>query len=413
LVILTITVGVFAVGFVSNILFIGVGEMDADYQSVNPHGAILYTDPFTEVLLPSLQKVAGVGQLEGRSVVNARAQLSNGQKRAITITGIPTIEAMQIDRLRPQVGVTSKLPPLGKHEIYIEQTGLIALPVEAGDPIEIELFDGSLRSLRLAAVVHDVASFPSSFGGPINFYATPETIKWLGGSEDYNRLYLTVAQDKTNEKHVKAVAQAVADQVEKSGREVYFTFIYQPGRHFASSITQSLTVMMMFFGLLSVLLGSFLVINTVNGLLGQQVRQIGVMKAVGAKTGQLMGMYLALVACFGLVALAISIPLGLVLSHSTGGGLRPLEFQTRTTPAGGAGLDPANFRSAGYPDRGDHFPGAFRHPDHHSGSDYQLRPGARHFRRQLDRPHGRAYSRPAPPAADLVAQYLPPQGARP
>lgn len=320
LVVLTITMGVFAVGFVSNILFIGVGEMDADYLSVNPHAAILYTDPFTDDLLPSLEKLAGVGQLEGRSQVDARITLHNGQKRAVWVIGIPKLQNMEIDRLRPQVGAAS-LPPLGKHEVYLEQAALSRLPVKAGDTVEIELFDGTIRWLRLAAVVHDVAMIPASAGGPISLYTSPETLRWLGGSEDYNRLYLTVAQDKANEKHVKAVTKAIADQVEKSGRDVYFTFIYQPGRHFASAITQTLSMMMMFFGLLSVFLGSFLVINTVNALLGQQVRQIGVMKAVGAKTSQLMGMYLALVTGFGLVALAISIPLGLILATGTGGGM--------------------------------------------------------------------------------------------
>jgi putative ABC transport system permease protein len=55
--------------------------------------------------------------------------------------------------------------------------------------------------------------------------------------------------------------------------------------------------------------------------LGQQVRQIGVMKAVGARTGQLLAMYLTLVLIFGLLALAVALPLGILISHSAGGGV--------------------------------------------------------------------------------------------
>jgi putative ABC transport system permease protein len=75
-----------------------------------------------------------------------------------------------------------------------------------------------------------------------------------------------------------------------------------------------------FFGALSVLLSGFLVINTINALLGQHIRQIGVMKAVGARTGQLVAMYLALVFCFGLLSLAISLPLAGYAAHIVAAG---------------------------------------------------------------------------------------------
>ena len=64
------------------------------------------------------------------------------------------------------------------------------------------------------------------------------------------------------------------------------------------------------FGALSLLLSGFLVVNTISALLTQQMRQIGVMKAIGANTTQLVGMYLATVLIYGLLALAIAVPLG-------------------------------------------------------------------------------------------------------
>jgi len=143
----------------------------------------------------------------------------------------------------------------------------------------------------------------------------------LGGTRDYSQVYLTVEENKRDEDHVRAVAEAVADKIEQSGRTAYFTFVFQPGRHFAADITASLGAMMMFLGLLSVGLSAFLVVNTLNALLNQQVRQIGVMKAIGAATGQLVVMYLVLTIFYGLLALAVAIPLGALLSSMTGGGI--------------------------------------------------------------------------------------------
>ena len=73
-------------------------------------------------------------------------------------------------------------------------------------------------------------------------------------------------------------------------------------------------------GVLSLLLSIFLIINTLSAILTQQVRQIGIMKAIGARTPQLTWMYFGLVLIFGMIALVISIPLGVVLA----GGLSQL-----------------------------------------------------------------------------------------
>jgi putative ABC transport system permease protein len=53
------------------------------------------------------------------------------------------------------------------------------------------------------------------------------------------------------------------------------------------------------------------VVNTVSALLTQQKRQIGVMKAVGGSTLQILGMYLVMVLAYGVMALLIAIPLGM------------------------------------------------------------------------------------------------------
>ena len=62
-------------------------------------------------------------------------------------------------------------------------------------------------------------------------------------------------------------------------------------------------------GICSLFVSVFLLINTVSALLAQQVRQIGVMKAVGGRTGQIALMYLGMVAVFGLLSLLIAAPL--------------------------------------------------------------------------------------------------------
>lgn len=319
LVMLSIAVGVFAVGYVSSSFVMILNDLDADYQSVNPHSAIIYSESFDDGLLEVVRKIPGVGQAEGRSTLSARVVGGAGEKLPIGILAIPPMEEIQIDHIRPAIPGSSLA--LEDHQVFIERSALGALPVKPGDMVEIELPGERVRELQVAATVHDVTSFPYVFAGQVTAFVTPDTMEWLGGSRQYNQMYLTVAERAQDEQYVRKVAKAVGDQIAKSGREVFFTFVYQPGRHFATDITRALGLVMGFLGGLAVFLSAFLVINTISALLSQHIRQIGVMKAIGGQRFQLIGMYMTLVLSFGVLALVVAVPLSALLAYATAGGI--------------------------------------------------------------------------------------------
>jgi putative ABC transport system permease protein len=66
----------------------------------------------------------------------------------------------------------------------------------------------------------------------------------------------------------------------------------------------------MALGILIVFLSSSLIANTLNALLNQHLRYIGVIKLVGGQRRQVFFMYLTLIMAFGILALLIAIPLG-------------------------------------------------------------------------------------------------------
>jgi putative ABC transport system permease protein len=68
-------------------------------------------------------------------------------------------------------------------------------------------------------------------------------------------------------------------------------------------------------GALVVLLSSSLIVNTLNALIAQHLPQIGVMKLVGGRSMQILGMYLLLILSYGLVALAVAVPLGALAGY--------------------------------------------------------------------------------------------------
>ena len=309
LMVLTIIAGTFAVGLNNNIGLLMNRDMDADFLSANPSEATLYVSPIDDDLVAVVQQIDGVGELEGRSDVSAQILQDDGGKTVINFDGIKSLEDIRVNLLTPDNPSDTVLPTLHDKEILLDRTAK-SLGYEAGDLINIELSNGKIRQLRLAGYIHDVVSIPFAMMGSVSAYVNPDTLEWLGGSADYySKLNISVAENATDQGHVSDVAQAVADRLEKGGATIYFIQIFNPGHHFAWDVTQGVIVVLGVLGWLTVFLSAFLVVNTIVALMSQHVKQIGIMKAIGGETRQIMAMYMTLILAFGAVAFAISVPL--------------------------------------------------------------------------------------------------------
>jgi putative ABC transport system permease protein len=117
--------------------------------------------------------------------------------------------------------------------------------------------------------------------------------------------------------------------------------VSNPGQHPAQSLIDTVLILMAALSLLVVFLSAFLVTNTISALMSQQIRQIGVMKAIGATMGQMAVMYLGLVLAFSALALLIAAPLAGLAAYGLTNWLvgmlnaNPLPF---TIPLGALGL---------------------------------------------------------------------------
>ncbi len=320
LTIVTIAVGAFAVGFNSNLGLYMNESMDIDYLSANPSEAEVYAYPLNDDMVKMAREVQGVDTVEGFSSVGARIVRADGTYENINFTAIEDPSQLTLNTLKPVLGETI-IPTYGEKETILDASAL-SLGYKPGDTIVLELASGKKREITLSGYMHAVTGFPYNLADTVNAYVTPKTLEWLGGSIDnYDMLSISVAEKQTDAEHVTAVAQAVADRMERAGATVYFVSVYQPGHHFAYSITQGVFFVLAILGYLTVLLSGFLIVNTITALMTQHVRQIGIMKATGGSTSQIFGMYLVLILAFGIGSLLIAIPLGNLAASTIGGGM--------------------------------------------------------------------------------------------
>ena len=319
LTIITIAVGVLAVGFNTNLGLYMAESMDGDYLSASPSEATVFAGPLDDDIVKIAREVPGVDAVEGRSSVSANVVRTDDKKVSIQFTAVEDPSHTTLNQLKPALGETS-LPSLGDKEIIVDASAQ-SLGYKPGDKITVELGDGKHRELTLSGYMHDVTGFPFGFTNTMDAYVTPKTLEWLGGSQNYDSLAISVAEQQTDQEHVTKVAQAVADRVERAGATVYFVNVYQPGHHFAYTISNGVFFILTVLGYMTVLLSGFLIVNTITALVTQQTRQIGIMKAIGGDNSQVFMMYVVLILGFGLTALAIAVPLANGGAKFFGGGM--------------------------------------------------------------------------------------------
>ncbi len=309
LVVLSIAVGVFAVGMIATSRGVLARDMAESYAAISPSSATIYTfDPFDDDLVQTVRRMRGVKEAEGRRNTSVRIQVGPDEWRDLQLFAIDDYDDIRINRVEPESGAWP--PP--EHEVLIERAALGLARAEVGDVILIKTPGGKKRQLRIAGLAHDFSQMPAAFDGTVYGYITFDTLEWLGEPRDFNLLHIVVAENADDKEHVQYVAKEVQDKVEKSGRAVFWTWVPDPGKHPLEDIVQAILLVLGVLGLLSLLLSGFLVINTISALLAQQVRQIGVMKAVGFRANQIMGMYFTMVIIFGLLSLFVAVPLGAI-----------------------------------------------------------------------------------------------------
>ncbi|MDO9556514.1 MAG: FtsX-like permease family protein [Coriobacteriia bacterium] len=307
LVAVSIAIGIFAVGVVMGGREILVREFDTDYANAATPGATYYTGPIDDAVVRRAVAHPDIAEAEGRHEVTLRYRWRGSAAPAtLSIVAMRDYEHVTVQKLVPQ-DVTHW--PLRRGEIALEGSALQVADYRIGDMLEVETADGARVSLTVAGFVHDINAVPAQFTGTETGFVAFETLADLDEPEFFNRLVITFEDaEMTREEASKLAADIRADVLETRGVTVYGTSVPEPGSHFLGDIFKAVSLLLLALGVLSLGLSGFLVVNTVSALMAQQVRQVGIMKAVGGRAGQIARMYLATVAAYGVLAVIIGLP---------------------------------------------------------------------------------------------------------
>ena len=305
LVVASIAVGVFAIGTIATTYVILAEDIGDRYGARNPANLDIYTDPFYEDLVRTIERVPGVLDAEGRQIITVRASQDGNDWQKIKLVGVTDFENVKINTLTL---IEGQLNP-DNRELLVSDDFLNTTGYQVGDQIQVEMPEGSKQPFPLVGIVSDQVTNGSDFLGGANAYISIKTMVWLGGGDHFNRLYVRVDGDSNDENHIEHISTIIEDKIERNNHTVYRVKTQRSNHHPMGSIILALLGVMAALGVLILVLSSSLIVNTLNALLSQHLRQIGVMKLVGARSPQILGMYLVLILAYGLVALLLALPL--------------------------------------------------------------------------------------------------------
>jgi putative ABC transport system permease protein len=305
LAVLAMAAGVFGLGTILTSYSILRRELAATYAATRPASAILSVDRVDDSLVTAVRRAPGVLEAEARPFIGARVRVSGDEWAPLLLFVVRDFGDIRIDRFTRDTGAW----PPADDEVLVERSALSVARAAVGDRITMRTADGLERSLRIAGTVHAAGLPPGWMDHVVTGFVTWRSIARADPKAEGERVRMIVRENGLDEWHIRTVAAGVKASLEREGAKVSRIEVPTPGRHPHADQMDTFLFLLGCFGALTFVLSAVLVANMIHALLTEQIRQVGVMKAVGATTSQVASLYLGQVSILAAISLAIGMPL--------------------------------------------------------------------------------------------------------
>jgi putative ABC transport system permease protein len=305
MVILSIAVGVMAVGMVVSGNQIVLSQMAESHVESNPsHGILFIAGAVGEDTIRSLKRVPGLKDIEGYadSTIQWKTSL-DGEWQDGHIVSYTDFEKIKFDQMTLKEGVWPSDDFIGVEAAHIESFSAPGI----GGTVFFEINERA-RPITVGGIVRNPFEWPTPFGQNAAFYVNQDTFQRIAQFSGYNNLRITV--ENYSEEQVYQVSDDINAKLQKIGASVAFVEVLHPEEHYLQEMINGVGMVLTVMAVGSLGLSVMLVINTINALIAQQIPQIGIMKAIGGLRRQITVLYLSAIFIYGFLSLVIAVPVG-------------------------------------------------------------------------------------------------------
>jgi len=304
-VVLIIGIGAAAIGVILTTRNLVIPMMEQMWQSIHPATIMLFVNPpIDEDSIIVLGNDPSVKEIEGLS--NAIIEWRLNPQDEWKAGGLTAREDYHDQKLNLLELVAGEWPRDKAMVVSMDAETAFGIPRDGQVFLRV---DNREYKVPIRGLVYDMNVAPVYFGGTAQFYATPEEYERLVGNSDFSQVMVTI-KEAYSEKVAGEVGDRLQNKLEKQNVESS-RWVRDPSEHYFQSAMDGIFILLGVLGVLALVLGLLLVYNTINALISQQVDQIGVMKAIGARSGLILRLYLTMIIIYGLLALAFALPIAI------------------------------------------------------------------------------------------------------
>ncbi len=332
LMVTAIAVSLAGVGAVLGAYAVLTREIAVNYLGTRPASATLEVSGGVDrALVRQVRALPGVAEAEAKEVVVARARVG-GEWRRMLLFVVDDFGDVRLNRFRHERGAAAP----GDGAMLVERSALGMLTSDVGASVVVKTPHGPPTPVPIVGVVHDPGLAPawqerSGYG-----YITRATLARLGEPPVLEELRVAFAGAPSRPQEVEVRAAGVARALAERGRPVTEIRVPPPNQHPHQRQMVTILVMMLSFAAMALVLSAILVANALAALLARQVREIAILKTLGASGGQIARLYVALVGAVGGIASLVAVPLGALGTAALArvvSGLLNLEITSGAIPA--------------------------------------------------------------------------------
>ncbi len=319
LVIASIAVGLFAIGIIATLYTILTNDMHVSYAATAPANILVRTDLIPQAEVDALGHLPGVGVVMGARQVGLRVRNAQGAWQSMDFAAVRQPAAMPLNQARLLQGRWATQ----RGEIAVDQSKFGDLGIPLGGFITVELPSGKTRALQVVGLLQDLTIGAFTGGGgffdaPLQGILLPDTLELLEQDQiyDYSGVFALTSTQPDDPAHAAVIAAQISRAIKADGYGVGSSTARAASEHPNTYLINAISGVLFILGLLVLFLSGFLITNTLQSLIGQQIGQIGIMKTLGARRMQVAVIYTVLIALFGAVAFAIASPSANFLSFA-------------------------------------------------------------------------------------------------
>jgi putative ABC transport system permease protein len=305
MVIMSISVGVMAVGMVVSANTLTLGQMSKSHIESNPsHGILWLSGIADEGMIRGLQRLSSVKDVEGysESSIHWKTTLDGEWQDGHIITHAD-FESQTYDQLTLKDGAWPESKNIGVEAAHIASYNAPGI----GGTVYFEVNEHP-RPYTVNGIMRNPWEWPTPFGDEAAFYVTQKDFTRIAGYYGFDVLRITVPE--YSKENVQQAVDDINEKLKPQGVSVAYSEVLHPKEHFLQDMIDGVGMVLTVMAVASLGLSVMLVINTINALIAQQIPQIGIMKAVGSTRRQIMTMYLSAIAVYGFLSLVIAVPIG-------------------------------------------------------------------------------------------------------